>query len=106
MLSCCNGVSESNGLQGLERIEGRYFQQSRFRVGWSFSLSLTAGRIMVKPIGNLIANLKPKDKVSGKTQARFANKSFAPPPPKVGADEAQEQGSAAARPARFKKRTR
>ncbi len=58
---------------------------------------------MVKPIGNLIANLKPRDKVSAKTQARFASKSFAPP----AADEAApEQSGSKSRPVRFKKRKR
>ena len=64
---------------------------------------------MVKPIGNLIANLKPKDKVSGKTQARFAPRSFAPPPPPAAEDAAAaapEPAAARSRPARFKKRKR
>jgi len=53
---------------------------------------------MSKPIGNLIANLRAYDKVSGKIKARYGPKSVLPP---AGAAPA-----AAQRPVKIKKRKR
>ena len=63
---------------------------------------------MVKPIGNLTINLKPKDKVSAKTQARFNPKVAALPPANKGDAAAPEKTEAPAKtkPFRFKKRKR
>jgi hypothetical protein len=59
---------------------------------------------MTKPIGNLIANIRAFDKVSGKTKARYGPQSgMAPAAGTSGAGPATEPSR---RPAKFKKRKR
>lgn len=53
---------------------------------------------MVKPIGNLIANLTPKDKVSFKTKERFSGQ------PASGAKPATEPGESAKAKPKYKAR--
>jgi hypothetical protein len=59
---------------------------------------------MTKPIGNLIANIKTYDKVSGKIKARYAPKSVLPLSAAPGAAAAAP--ARARRPAKFKTRKR
>lgn len=61
---------------------------------------------MVKPIGNLVFNMKPKDKVSAKTQARFSPTVAAVPPVNKADKAVPEQADEKAKPFRFKKRKR
>lgn len=53
---------------------------------------------MVKPIGNLIANLTPKDKISFKTKERFSGQ------PLMGAKPEVPAGSARPAKPKYKKR--
>jgi hypothetical protein len=59
---------------------------------------------MSKPIGNLIANIRPYDKVSGKTKARYGPQSTMSPSAAPVAGAAGD--TASRRPAKFKKRKR
>ena len=59
---------------------------------------------MTKPIGNLIANIRLYDKVSGKTKARYAPKSMLPLSAAPGAAAAAT--TPARRTAKFKTRKR
>ncbi len=60
---------------------------------------------MVKPLGNLLANKKTNDKISGKTQARFASKALLVPSDSAG-KPAAASAEKTTRPVRFKKRKR
>ena len=62
---------------------------------------------MVKPIGNLVSNLRPNDKVSARIQARFGGKSLGT---HAASDKAAAQPTNSAKPVnpgvKYKKRKR
>jgi len=62
--------------------------------------------IMVKPIGNLTYNLKPKDKVRAKTQARFSPTVAGVPPVSKAEPTEAEQAAEKAKPFRFNNKKR